>query len=36
MEWSAIVITGESNCVETLPPLCRSFGRITPLIGTRM
>src|SRR5882762_10987225 len=30
---AAIIITGESNCVETLSPLCRSFRRITPLIG---
>ena len=33
---AAIIITGESNCVETLSPLCRSFRRITPLIGARM
>jgi len=33
---SAMVITGESNCVETLSPLCRSFRKITPWIGARI
>src|SRR5882762_1243674 len=33
---AAIIITGESNCVEMLSPLCRSFRRITPLIGARI
>ena len=29
-ESSAMVITGESNCVETLSPVCRNFRKITP------
>jgi hypothetical protein len=36
VESSAMEIAGEPNCEEMLSPECRSFRRITPLMGARM